>query len=82
MAMNEIKELITTSTQFVGRGVEAVGSAGKALTSMVERVSHISSLVTGIADGALRADGELIYTATDLRVGLFEADAEAVGATT
>jgi len=29
-------------------------------------------LVLGIADGWLKADGELIYTANDLRVGLFK----------
>ena len=51
-ASKEIKELITTSTQLVGRGVEAVGSAGQALTSMVDRVSHISTLVSEIATGA------------------------------
>ncbi|MEO1205210.1 MAG: 3-hydroxyacyl-[acyl-carrier-protein] dehydratase FabA [Pseudomonadota bacterium] len=32
-------------------------------------------LKLGIADGTLKADGETIYTATDLRVGLFETDA-------
>ncbi len=51
-ASKEIKELISSSTQLVGRGVEAVGSAGKALTSLVDRVSHISTLVSGIATGA------------------------------
>jgi 3-hydroxyacyl-[acyl-carrier protein] dehydratase/trans-2-decenoyl-[acyl-carrier protein] isomerase len=30
-------------------------------------------LKLAIADGLLRADGQVIYTATDLRVGLFEA---------
>lgn len=30
-------------------------------------------LKLGIADGVMKADGETIYTATDLRVGLFEA---------
>ncbi|HRQ28284.1 MAG TPA: beta-hydroxydecanoyl-ACP dehydratase, partial [Hyphomicrobium sp.] len=29
-------------------------------------------LKLAIADGTLKADGEVIYTATDLRVGLFE----------
>ena len=29
-------------------------------------------LKLGIADGILKADGEVIYTATDMRVGLFE----------
>ena len=31
-------------------------------------------LKLGIADGLLKADGEVIYNATDLRVGLFGAD--------
>ncbi len=32
-------------------------------------------LVLGIADGFLKADGKTLYTANDLRVGLFTADA-------
>lgn len=32
------------------------------------------ALVMGIADGEVRADGELIYTAEGLRVGLFKPD--------
>lgn len=35
----------------------------------------LRKLKLGIGDGILKADGEVIYTATDLRVGLFE-DAE------
>ncbi len=31
-------------------------------------------LKLGIADGVLKADGEVIYTAKDLRVGLFDAE--------
>ena len=31
-------------------------------------------LVLGIADGVLEADGRVIYTASDLRVGLFSAE--------
>jgi 3-hydroxyacyl-[acyl-carrier protein] dehydratase/trans-2-decenoyl-[acyl-carrier protein] isomerase len=34
-------------------------------------------LALGIADGLLRADGETIYVAKDLRVGLFRADMQA-----
>ena len=30
-------------------------------------------LKLGIADGVMKADGEVIYTAQDMRVGLFEA---------
>ena len=33
----------------------------------------LRKLKLGIADGTLRADGKVIYTATDLRVGLFDA---------
>ncbi|MDG1292648.1 MAG: beta-hydroxydecanoyl-ACP dehydratase, partial [Pseudomonadales bacterium] len=29
-------------------------------------------LVMGIADGCMKVDGEVIYTAKDLRVGLFK----------
>ncbi|MFT0891272.1 3-hydroxyacyl-[acyl-carrier-protein] dehydratase FabA [Pseudochelatococcus sp. G4_1912] len=35
-----------------------------------------SKLVLGIADGWVEADGKRIYTAKDLRVGLFTTDAE------
>jgi 3-hydroxyacyl-[acyl-carrier protein] dehydratase / trans-2-decenoyl-[acyl-carrier protein] isomerase len=39
-----------------------------------------SKLVLGIGDGWLKADGETIYRAKDLRVGLFKAEAQpAVG---
>ena len=39
-----------------------------------------SKLVLGVADGWLRADGETIYRAKDLKVGLFQGNAEpAVG---
>jgi len=33
----------------------------------------LRKLKLGIADGSLIADGETIYTATDLKVGLFDA---------
>jgi len=33
-------------------------------------------LKLGIADGTMKADGEVIYTASDLRVGLFEPEAK------
>ena len=68
-ASKEIKELITTSTQLVGRGVDAVGSAGKALTAMVDRVTHISTLVSNIATGAVQqsvALGEVNVGVTQL----------------
>jgi 3-hydroxyacyl-[acyl-carrier protein] dehydratase / trans-2-decenoyl-[acyl-carrier protein] isomerase len=34
----------------------------------------LRKLKLAIADGTLKADGEVIYTASDLRVGLFEAE--------
>jgi 3-hydroxyacyl-[acyl-carrier protein] dehydratase/trans-2-decenoyl-[acyl-carrier protein] isomerase len=37
-------------------------------------------LVMGIADGIMEADGVPIYTATDMRVGLFQAGETASGA--
>jgi 3-hydroxyacyl-[acyl-carrier protein] dehydratase/trans-2-decenoyl-[acyl-carrier protein] isomerase len=37
-------------------------------------------LKLGIADGVMKADGEVIYTATDMRVGLFEAGESATSA--
>ena len=41
---------------------------------------HAKELVLGVADGWLKADGETIYRAKDLKVGLFRGEAEpAVG---
>ena len=33
-----------------------------------------SKLVLGVADGWLKADGETIYKASDLKVGLFQTE--------
>ena len=41
----------------------------------IKRVMR-SKLVLGIADGWLSADGDIIYRAKDLKVGLFKQDAE------
>lgn len=51
-AAMEIKKLISDSSQQVERGVDLVGKAGEALEQIVERVSHISTLISGIAEGA------------------------------
>lgn len=51
-AAMEIKALISDSSAQVDRGVELVGKAGGALKSIVDQVSHISGLVSGIAKGA------------------------------
>ena len=69
-ASREIKDLISTSTQLVGRGVKAVGSAGHALTSLVERVSHIASLVSGIASGAAQQSVAL----AEVNIGVTQLD--------
>lgn len=50
--------MVTPSVKLVEYGIE------------IKRVMR-SKLVLGIADGWLKADGEVIYKAKDLRVGLF-----------
>ncbi|QQA45022.1 HAMP domain-containing protein [Pelagovum pacificum] len=52
-AAKEIKSLISGSSQQVEDGVTLVGKAGEALESIVERVSHISDLVTEITRGTV-----------------------------
>ena len=69
-ASKEIKELITTSSQLVGRGVDAVGSAGAALTLMVDRVTHISTLVSNIATGA----GQQATALGEVNIGVTQLD--------
>jgi 3-hydroxyacyl-[acyl-carrier protein] dehydratase / trans-2-decenoyl-[acyl-carrier protein] isomerase len=68
-----------------GRG-RALGAGEIKFTGMVtpavKRVEYIVTLKRvilrklnlGIADGLLKADGETIYTASDLRVGLFQSN--------
>ncbi|MBY6057198.1 CHASE3 domain-containing protein [Leisingera daeponensis] len=51
-AAMEIKTLISDSSRQVDQGVDLVGRAGQALQSIVGRVSHISQLVSEIAEGA------------------------------
>ena len=51
-AAKEIKALISTSSQQVEAGVELVDETGKALSTIVESVSAITSLVEGIASSA------------------------------
>ncbi|WP_299921065.1 methyl-accepting chemotaxis protein [uncultured Pelagimonas sp.] len=45
----EIKTLINDSSEHVERGVELVGKTGDALTSILDRFTHISQLVSSIA---------------------------------
>jgi 3-hydroxyacyl-[acyl-carrier protein] dehydratase / trans-2-decenoyl-[acyl-carrier protein] isomerase len=40
----------------------------------------LRKLKLAIADGVMKADGNVIYMATDLRVGLFEAGEQAASA--
>ncbi|EEW58575.1 methyl-accepting chemotaxis protein [Tritonibacter mobilis] len=51
-AASEIKELITSSSQQVEKGVSYVGEAGEALAGIIQQVSHISELVSNIARSA------------------------------
>ncbi|WIY25633.1 methyl-accepting chemotaxis protein [Parasedimentitalea psychrophila] len=51
-AATEIKSLINDSARHVENGVDLVGQAGKALGNIVDRVNHISQLVTEIAEGS------------------------------
>lgn len=51
-AAKEIKVLISTSTQQVGRGVDLVGQTGKALQEIVQSVTNINDLVSAIATSA------------------------------
>lgn len=51
-AAKEIKTLISTSSQHVGRGVDLVGQAGKALHEIVDSVTDINELVSAIASSA------------------------------
>jgi 3-hydroxyacyl-[acyl-carrier protein] dehydratase/trans-2-decenoyl-[acyl-carrier protein] isomerase len=60
----KFKGMVTPKTKLVEYGVD------------FKRVMR-GRLVLGIADGWLKADGETIYTATDLRVGLAKQDAAA-----
>ncbi|MFW8595880.1 CHASE3 domain-containing protein [Cribrihabitans neustonicus] len=51
-AATEIKTLINNGSKQVTHGVDLVGKAGLALNSIVDRVNHISQLVSDIAEGA------------------------------
>jgi len=48
-AAKEIKTLIATSTNQVGRGVKLVGETGEALTGIVTKVAQIDGLISEIA---------------------------------
>lgn len=69
-AAKEIKTLISASTQHVGRGVEQVDRAGEALASIVDRVAHISTLVSDIAAGS----GEQATGLAEINIGVTQLD--------
>lgn len=50
-AAKEIKALIESSSNEVQKGVELVGDVGVALNSIIERVGHITTLVSEISTG-------------------------------
>ncbi|WP_353055677.1 methyl-accepting chemotaxis protein [Epibacterium ulvae] len=69
-AAMEIKELIGTSAEQVDNGVQLVGESGGALSAVVGQVSHISGLITGIAQAA-----ELQSTGlNEINVGVLQLD--------
>ncbi|MBT8155181.1 cache domain-containing protein [Epibacterium ulvae] len=65
-AAMEIKTLISDSSQQVERGVDLVGKAGDALEQIVQRVSNISSLISGIAEGAAEQSTGLVEINTGM----------------
>ena len=69
-AAMEIKTLIGDSSKQVARGVDLVGQAGEALDSIVGQVSHISKLVSGIAEGA----GEQSTGLNEINTGVTQLD--------
>jgi len=69
-AAKEIKTLIGASTQHVGRGVDQVDRAGEALASIVDRVAHISTLVSDIAAGS----GEQATGLAEINIGVTQLD--------
>ena len=62
-------------------GVGEVKFTGQVLNTIKKVSYHISikrlilrKLILGVADGVLKADGEPIYEAKDMKVGLFQSD--------
>ena len=51
-AAKEIKQLISTSTDQVGKGVNLVGETGRALETIVSEISGITSLISDVAQSA------------------------------
>ena len=69
-AAREIKSLITDSAQQVGKGVDLVGKAGEALSTIASRVQSISGLISGIARGA----GAQSTSLNEINIGVSQLD--------
>jgi methyl-accepting chemotaxis protein len=69
-AAQEIKLLISESSQHVAKGVDLVGKAGHELESIIERVGTISSHVAEIAQGA----NEQSTTLLEINTGVSQLD--------
>ena len=69
-AAREIKELITKSSDQVEQGVNLVDRAGQALENIAERVTHISTLVSSIAD----ATGEQATGLAEANIAISQLD--------
>ncbi len=69
-AAMEIKTLIEDSSGQVDRGVDLVGKAGDALQSIVDRVAHISGLITGIAEATSNQSTGL----SEINTGMIQLD--------
>ncbi|NRB19123.1 MAG: nitrate- and nitrite sensing domain-containing protein [Rhodobacteraceae bacterium] len=69
-AATEIKSLINDSAHHVKNGVDLVGQAGKALGNIVDRVNHISQLVTEIAEGSAEQSTGL----GEINIGVIQLD--------
>jgi len=69
-AAMEIKTLINDSSQQVEQGVALVGRAGTALNSIVDRVGHISQLVSEIAVGSAEQSTGL----AEINIGVTQLD--------
>ncbi|WP_374649759.1 methyl-accepting chemotaxis protein [Rhizorhabdus sp.] len=59
-AAQEIKNLITNSTEQVEIGVKLVGETGRMLTRIVDRVGDVSEVITDIATSAESQSASLI----------------------
>ncbi len=63
-AAKEIKSLISTSGQQVGRGVELVGETGRSLAQFMAQVTEINGVVTEIASSAQEQASALMQVNT------------------